>query len=440
MAKIEWAKVEWRAWSLLGVLSLVSFLINASTFNSLGVVLPAMVHDLKFNWTEGSEGFTILAATCGASSLLPAILIRRYGVRVTLLAGTGVMVCGFLCLARAQGVWLYFLGTGLCGIGYQMMSLIAGTHVLAAIFRKRGIPFGIYFTFASLGGVAGPWMVWAVYKVRPDDWRTFWLVQMAASLALGLVCAAMVGGKDWLARIAARTDSAVAEEVAHTAGAVYRTPVDWSVRQAMLTPQLVILSAAYFVHLLVGATVASLSVAHLTQRGVGMTLALSMLSLESLVQTVGRAGATVVGDLIDPKLLLLLALAALGLGSAALSVAHSYLMMLLYAVGSGLGFGLTGLAVTMLLLNYFGRRSNLEIFSRTCLVGAFSALGPTLGGKLRDLTGSFGSTFQIFAVIVGVVFVAAALMRPPRPKPTKSDEVKAPTGKSIDVRAEPALR
>ena len=97
----------------------------------------------------------------------------------------------------------------------------------------------------------------------------------------------------------------------------------------------------------------------------------------------------------------------------ALSVAQDYPMMLIYAVGSGLGFGLTALAVTLLLLNYFGRKHNLEIFSLTCLIGAVSALGPTLGGFLRDQTGGFGLTFQIYAAVIAVVFVAAALMRPP---------------------------
>src|SRR5580693_1701509 len=185
----------WRAWSLLGVLSLVSFMINASTFNALGVVLPDMVRDLKWSWAEAGLGFTILGAACGTSSLLPAILIRRYGVRVTLLAGTTVMVLGFLSLARAHSIALYFLGTGLCGVGYQMMALIPGTHVLAAVFQRRGVPFGIYFTVTALGGVAGPWMVWAVNEVAPDGWRLFWMVQVVASLSLGVVCAAMVGGR-----------------------------------------------------------------------------------------------------------------------------------------------------------------------------------------------------------------------------------------------------
>lgn len=404
-----------RAWWLLCVLSLVNFQINASTFNALGVVLPHMVRDLKLSWTVAGLGFTILGAACGCSALLPATLIRRFGVRVTLLAGTVVMVAGFLSLARAQGVMLYFLGTALCGVGYQMMALIPGTHVLAAVFQRRGAPFGVYFTFAALGGVAGPWLVWVLDRGAPGGWRLFWIVQMGVALALGVICAAMVGGREWLAGIAARTDNALAEQGrTRRTGAVYRTTRDWTVTEALRTPQFLILLAAYFGHLLVGATVASLSVAHLTQRGVAMSVALGMLSLEALVQTAGRAGATVVGDRLDPKRLLLFALGALAVGSAALSFAHGYPLMLIYAVGSGLGFGLTSLAVTMLLLNYFGRRNNLEIFARTCLVGAFSALGPTLGGELRDLTGTFGSTFEIYAMVIALVFVAVAAMRPPK--------------------------
>ena len=409
-------RVEWRPWILLGVLSLVNFMINAATFNALGVVLPAMVNELKWNWTEAGLGYTILGATVGASSLFPAMLIRRHGVRFTLLAGTAVMTCGFLALACTKGFALYALGTGLCGVGYQMMSLIPGTYVLAAIFQKRGTPFGVYFTFGALGAVAAPWMVWLTDHVLSGGWRSFWLLQMAASLALGLVCAALVGGRAWLNSAAERTDAAVAKAASapDRPGRSYRTAHDWRVREAIRTPQFVLLVAAYFGHLLVGSTVAGLSVAHLTQQGVAMTVALGMLSLEAGVQTLGRAGATALGDRLDPRHLLLFALGALTLGSAALSVAHTYPIMLIYAVGSGLGFGLTGLAISMLLLDYFGRKHNLELFARTCLAGAFSAAGPTLGGQLRDATGSFGLIFQIYAGVIGVVFLAAWLMRPPR--------------------------
>ncbi|MDI1365544.1 MAG: MFS transporter, partial [bacterium] len=65
---------------------------------------------------------------------------------------------------------------------------------------------------------------------------------------------------------------------------------------------------------------------------------------------------------------------------------------------------------------YYGRSSNLELFSLTCLVGAVSAAGPFIAGVMRDRLGGFAPTFQLFAAVIAVVFVAAIFMKPPRPK------------------------
>ena len=421
-SKVLMPRLSWRRWIILAVLSLVGFMVNAATFASLGVVLPAMVRDLSWTWTEAGLGFTILGAACGASSLIPAWMIRRWGVRLTMVVGAVVMALGFAALASAQGLCLYYLGAGLCGVGYQMLALIPGTHVLAALFSRRGMPFGVYFTFAALGGVAGPAMVVAILHVFDDHWRAFWQTQGVIALALGLLCAVAVGGPAWLIAMAERTDVDVAEDIAvHRRDGVFRSPVDWTVRDALRTPQFLVLLAAYFGHLLIGVTVASLSVPHLVQRGVDWSLAAYMLSLEALVQTASRALASLVGDRLEPRLVLIFALAALVIGALALSAAASVPVMLVYAIGSGLGFGLTGLAVPMLLLNYFGRKPNLELFSLTCLVGAVSALGPTLGGVLRDATGAFGVTFQIYAGVVFLILIAAILMRQPKPSQAGDD-------------------
>ncbi len=409
------SKLEWRPWILLCVFSLVGFVINASTFTSLGVVLPRMVAEEGWTWREAGLGFTILGAACGFSSFIPAFLIRRFGVRVTLILGGGVMAGGFYALAGAHGLVLYFLGAALCGIGYQMMSLIPATHLLAAVFSHRGRPFGIYFTASALGGVAGPLMAVAILDSFHGHWRIFWQIQLLLSTALGLATAALVGGRDWLAKASERTDHQVAEELtAPRRERVYRTAADWTVNQALRTPQFYVLLAAYFGHLFVGVSVASLSVAHLTERGLGAKVAAYMLGLEALAQTVGRAFGGLIGDRVEPRWLLVFALAALAVGAAALSGAHDYATMLVFALGSGLGFGLTAFAVTILLLNYFGRTHNLELFSLTCLIGGVSAFGPTIGGALRDATGGFGSTFEIYAGVIAVILVAALFMRPPR--------------------------
>lgn len=58
-------------WSILILLGAIYFLATATTFTSLGVVLPGMIDELKWSWTEAGFGFTLLGLTCGLSSFLP---------------------------------------------------------------------------------------------------------------------------------------------------------------------------------------------------------------------------------------------------------------------------------------------------------------------------------------------------------------------------------
>ncbi len=415
---------RFRPWLLLAAFSLLLFLITASTYGSLGVVLPAMIGELNWSFEKAFLGFSVLGVFTGASSWLPAILIRRIGVRGTLLVGAVVLAGGFVGLANAESLLSYYVGAAACGVGFQMAALIPGTHVLSSLFRQRALPFGVYFTFGSLGGAAGPWMVLTLMEASGGDWRAFWVVQAVLAAIVGGGCALMVGGSKWLAAAAQEVDEKV-EQAARQAPAnarVYHTAHEWTVRQALRTPQFYILVAAYFSHLLVGVTVASVSVSHLTEIGVAAgvaavaagALAAKMLSLEALMQTLARLAGGALGDRVDPRWLLVFAQAMLVVGLLALAKAATPALMLVYAIGTGVGFGLTVLAVTVLLLNYYGRQSNLELFSLTCLVGAVSAAGPFIAGAMRDRLGSFTPTFEVFAAVTAVVFVAVLAMRPPR--------------------------
>lgn len=405
-----------RPWLLVAAFSLLLFLITAATYSSLGVVIPAMVGELHWSWEHAFAGFSILGVFTGLSSWLPALLIRRIGARGAILAGVAVMAGGLFCLAKVHALPIYFLGAALCGIGFQMAALIPGTHVLSAIFKERALPFGIYFTFGALGGVAGPWMVVKALEATHGDWRLYWTLQAVAVGLVGLACAVAVGGPRWLEQAGAALDRELdAEAQAGEAPAhVYHTDHEWSVRDAVRTPQFYVLLAAYFSHLLAGISAASLTQAHLTGLGVAGAAAAGALSLEGGMQVVARLGGGAIGDRIDPRWLLVLAQGLLVAGLLALSHAVTPVLQVLYAVGVGVGFGLTVLAVSLLLLNYFGRRNNVELFSLTCLIGAVSAAGPIIGGAMRDRLGSFTPAFLLFAAVAAAVFVAALFMRPPR--------------------------
>ena len=410
----------WRPWLVLFAFSLLSALITVSIYTALGIVLPMMVKDQAWSWTEAGFGFTVIGGCIGGSSYLPAYLIRRVGVRATLLLGTGLVAAGLLSLSLTHGLAAYFAGAALCGVGYQMMALIPATHVLGALFKRRSAAFGIYFTLSAGLAATGPFMVLGLLHLFHDDWRMMWLTEVFAALLIGTVCALAMGGPAWLAQAAARTEQAFADERAKPATArtarlgVYRTQEAWTLKAAVRTPQFYILLAAYFGHVLCLATTASFAVAHLTERHIPLVVVGTVLTLEGLVGMGWRFLAGLLGDIVNPRFLLMFAVGALVVGMVALSVAHDYLSLVIFAVGVGIGTTVTALAVTLLALDYYGRGHNLEIFSTICMVGAVSALGPVFGGVLRDRLGGFDSTFLLFAALNGVVFVGTALMRPPR--------------------------
>jgi MFS family permease len=79
----------------------------------------------------------------------------------------------------------------------------------------------------------------------------------------------------------------------------------------------------------------------------------------------------------------------------------------------GLGLGLSLLASTILLLDYFGKRPNLELFSIMCLISTSAAIGPALGGWARDTLGSFTLMFLVCAAFTGAMLIATVFMRAP---------------------------
>jgi cyanate permease len=390
-----------QAWRALFALGALFFLITAGTFTSLGVVLPDMVQALAWDWADAGLGFTLLGVSCGLASYAPTLMIRRIGVRATLVIGGALAAAGFACLHQAQAIQLYWIGTILAGTGFALIATIPGTYVLARGFNNRSAAFGIYFTIGGLGGVAGPWLYLAA-KGTAGDWRAYWLLLAVAVAVLAALAALAVG----------RDGEPTPEELGPQDG-VFHADHDWGVKEALRTPQFWIIAAAYTVYLLCETTVNGLSVAHLGERGIPAAVAAGMLSLQALLNAASRAVGGLLGERVEPRRLVIFALACVTGGLIALTLARGYPLMLVYAVGVGVGYGLSNLAATVLLLNYFGREKNLELFSIMCLVSTLAAAGPWLGGFAKDHLGGFEPAFWLFAGLALAVLAAVALMRPP---------------------------
>ena len=391
-----------RAWLTLGLMSALYFIITAATFASLGLALPAMVAELGWSWTGAGFGFTLLGFLCGITSAVPATLIRRFGVRACLLAGCAVMALAFLCLARTDGLLLYFVGASLAGLGFTLLDSVPGTYLVSRLFARPSFAIGLFFTIGGLGGVAGPLLYTQVSGIA-GDWRSYWLVVGALIVLTGIVAAFFVDTKTDVGH-AAESDPEISTE-------------RWTMREALQTRQFWIIAAAYAAFQFCGITASSVSVAHLTQHGVTAAIAAGILSVEALLNSGARLAGGILTRFVGAKSLLIVSLASLIVGLLALSAARDVPMMLIYAAGIGVGYGLTLFAATILLLDYFGRGPYLELFSTVNLISTVGAVAPTLAGLTRDHTGGFAPFFIGLSVLVALVLVAVIMMRAPHKRP-----------------------
>ncbi len=393
-------------WITFTALSLIFFLVSAGTFSSMGGVLRPMVQDLHWNWAQAGLGYTFLGLSCGLASLMPAMLIRRIGVHGSLFCGSVLLVIGFGLLAATHVVWTYLLATLLIGTAFSLVGTVPGTHVLTDLFKRRSTALGAYFTIGALGGVAGP-LLYVVVDSTTHGWRAYWIVFAVASVVLGGF--AIFATPKRYGPISA--DSLPPEQVAPAA--LIEGLHDWTVQRALGTIQFYVIVGAYSMYLLINTTAHGFAVEHLTENGIDAKVAAGMLSLEALIGAGVSVAGGIIGEKVSPKTLLIVALASLCIGMAGLAEAHGYILMLVYAIGMGIGFGLTFIASTVLLFNYFGKKANLELYSIMCLISTSAALGPAFGGWARDTLGSFTGLFLLCAALTVIMLVATCFITPP---------------------------
>lgn len=397
-----------QAWFILITFSFCFFVVTAATFTSLGVILPSMVSELGWDWTTAGLGFTFLGIACGTSGYIPTITIRKWGLSATLITGLVLLSTGFVVLYETNIPLTYFIGCILIGMGYAFVGSVPGTYVITHFFKKRSTAFGFYYTVGGLGGVVGPLVVWLATNVL-GNWRLHWIVMLAAIIvAVSLMLLALLfTDRQKLKQPPTDTSKTTTQRV-------YETEQVWTVKQALSSPQYLILCAAYTTVLFIGITVNSFSVSHLTEMGLSFAFASALLSAEALCNALSRIVGGFIGEFFEPKVMLQCALVMLAGGMLLLSLGQSPVILSLFSIAIGFGFGLTFLSTTVLLIRYFGPGPYLHLFSIMNLGATVAAIAPYICGSMRDLSGNFVAPFLLIGSLPILVFVGVVFMRPPR--------------------------
>lgn len=386
-------------WTVFAAVSLAFCFLNLATFTSLGVVLFTMAGELHWSMTAAAFSFSLLGIACGLSSPLPEMTMRRYGGRATLCVGSALLTAGFVLASVADSILAFYAAMILLGVGFSMAGNVPGVALIATWFEEGSSRrIGYYLMLGAVGGAFGPPVVEAI--VRYSSWRGHWQAMAVVAAIIGVLCALFVQDRETPPQKPA--DPARSE------------PQLWEPREAMLTPQFMLVAAAMSATMFCITTNSSIGFSHLVKLGATPAFAAQVLSVIAITATLVKGVAGKICEAVSSTAVLAAGLLVQAGGNVMLAFADGPALQYGAAVTYGLGWGLAYVAGTVVLLDYFGRGTGSRILSAVWLVTTVAAAGPVGAGAIADRTGSFSPIFLIYAVALLILAVPIWLMRQPR--------------------------
>ncbi|RLA56142.1 MAG: hypothetical protein DRQ98_03075 [Gammaproteobacteria bacterium] len=412
-------------WILLAYVSACYFAIVGGGFYGFTVVMPNMIETQGWSRTVGSVGVSIMMMTFGLNAPLIAILIARIKTHGTMLLGGLIVTLGCIVLYYSNSVLAFYMGSLLLGVGFSTTSIVPGSHLITQWFnRRRSMALGIFMVSGGLGAfVFAP--VFAQVIESTGDWRNVWFYVAVIGISVGVTGFFII--RERPSDVGQHIDGIDPNDDVGNGGKplrparVHKSVENWSQREAFHTRVFWLILFASCIVMTGNAIVTSQLVLHLTDLGISQVVAASALGVVGALNTVGRFSGGILGDLIEPKLLMLLGMILEFLGIYALISADQEFLVYLFAVLFGLGFGLYLVAFTSVVVNYFGAKNYARIFALMGLCYTlFIASGPILAGYAYDRLGSYDLPFYVILGLGAFATLALLMMKPPVKPPAST--------------------
>jgi MFS family permease len=405
---------SFQKWLVFGAVALAYFFVNFATFASLGVVLFTMVGDLHWSMTEAGFTFSLLGLTCGLTSTFPATATKYIGARGSMAIGAALFFFGSLIASASHSLIVFDISIAMMGAGYTFAGNIPGVILIADWFpRGSARMVGIYLMLGALGAAAAPPVV--EFTVREIGWRGHWQTMAGAAAILGILCVVLVRDRGTGTATLPAQDTASTPETGHA----------WTPRQAVFTPQFMVMTAALVLTMTAVTTINGIVVTHLVKLGSTPAIAAWTLGLLSFTGTVLKG---VTGQLCEtkaPKAFVVLGLLLQAGGCALLIFATSTVVEFTAAILFGAGWAFALVAGWVVLMQYFGGPTGARILAIVQLVTTVGAAGPIGAGLIADRWGTFTPIFALYAVVLALLAVPVLVMRKPTAKIAAADYLAA---------------
>jgi MFS family permease len=318
----------------------------------------------------------------------------RIGGRPTVFIGSILLVIGFVLCARSHSLFSFYVAMTFLGIGYSFAGNVPGVYLITGWFKHQyARVIGYYLTLGALGASVAPPIVNEI--VRRVGWRGHWLVMAVTAGAIGVICLLLIRE----AKSKANVSEAAAAPAIAVADPAHVAQHDWTPRQAIFTPQFMLIAAAMASTMACVTTISAIDVFHFVKLGDTTTQAALVLSAVGATATVVKAGSGWLSEKIRPVFIVSVGLVLQAAGFALMAIAATHFEQFVSAVAFGTGWGLTYVAGTVVLVDYFGGQTGSKILSIVWFLTSIAAGGPPLAGWIADNYGTFAPIFYVFAVL-----------------------------------------
>lgn len=414
-------------WVNLAVTALMG-VVGGLYLVSFSYFLPFFVEDFGWNRGTASLAATINMISLGICGPLAGIFVVKYGAKRALVLGNLLGCLGFFLLSMHNEMWELYLGYGvLVGFGAGFGGLLASTTVLNNWFiKRRSLVLGIFLGAGGLGGIfMGPAMMALITR---QGWRFTYVVMSVIVLLVSVILpACLIKNKpqDLGQTPDGRSGSAVrAQASPDLRKAGYKTPVDFTAREAMHTATFWLLIAYFCLNMLAMGMLMTHMVAHLFDIGISAAVAAGALSLMSGLMTFAQFSAGFVAMRYS-----LLSIAVTGeilkiAGVLILIFTSTLPFVFVSMVVLGMGFGSVMVATFNMFPNYFGLSNYPKIMGYARFFWAIiGGTGAPLAGFIRETTGSYLPAFQVAIAILVAGLACLVFAKPPAHPSLKENEL-----------------
>jgi MFS family permease len=383
------------------------------------VINTAMMKSLGMSRESLGNMFSVYMIMSGLPGPLVALSLNRFGVRSTLVLGSGFIMAGALMMATVVtgGIGGMLCFGLLVGSGVATGSALASQAALARWFiRRRSLALSLLYSGGAIGGVVAAPALDGLIRAA-GSWRAgWWLTASVAALAAVIALIFVRERPEDLGQVADALAGPPADgRSARDTRPAFVSRREWTFREAASQPTYWLIlfallggSGGYTLFLAHG-------LAHLQDLGHSARVGAWSMSVLTASTLIAKVILAVFGDRTDPRNIWALFMAAFGVGLLLVVHAVALWQVFLFAACIGIGFGGSIVSLMAVLSNYYGTRTFASLAGLAVAINTtLSAIAPKVAGRLFDEGVGYGATFYFLAAWCFAASVLLFVIRPPR--------------------------